>query len=147
MLATVKDMTDAGVLGLNRRNAEFIMRLNPRRLYPRVDDKVLTKKLALEAGMAVPELYGLISSQSEVRSLPDIVESRESFVIKPAHGRRIRSHNPGIRRTCPGYLRIHCLHNPGIRGTCPGYPRRLCSHNPGIPGTSTGHLRTLRPRR
>ncbi len=86
MLATVKEMTDAGVLGLNRRNAEFIMKLNPRRLYPRVDDKVLTKKLALEAGMAVPELYGLISSQSEVRSLPDIVESRESFVIKPAHG-------------------------------------------------------------
>ena len=86
MLATVKEMTDAGVLGLNHRNAEFIMRLNPRRLYPRVDDKVLTKKLALEAGMAVPELYGLISSQGEVRGLADIVQDRESFVIKPAHG-------------------------------------------------------------
>jgi alpha-L-glutamate ligase-like protein len=62
------------------------MRLNPRRLYPRVDDKVLTKKLALEAGMAVPELYGLISSQGEVRNLADIVRERESFVIKPARG-------------------------------------------------------------
>lgn len=86
MLATVKEMTDAGVLGLNQRNAGFIMKLNPRRLYPRVDDKVLTKKLALEAGMAVPELYGLISSQGEVRNLADIVRERESFVIKPAHG-------------------------------------------------------------
>ncbi len=86
MLATVKEMTDAGVMGLNQRNAEFIMRLNPRRLYPRVDDKVLTKKLALEAGMAVPELYGLISSQGEVRGLAEIVKDRESFVIKPAHG-------------------------------------------------------------
>ena len=86
MLATVKEMTDAGVMGLNQRNAEFIMRLNPRRLYPRVDDKVLTKKLALEAGMAVPELYGLISSQGEVRDLVEIVKDRESFVIKPAHG-------------------------------------------------------------
>ncbi len=86
MLAFAKEMTDAGVLGLNLRNAEFIMKLNPRRLYPRVDDKVLTKKLALEAGMAVPELYGLISSQSEIRNLPEIVENRESFVIKPAHG-------------------------------------------------------------
>jgi alpha-L-glutamate ligase-like protein len=86
MLATIKEMTDAGVLGLNQRNAEFIMKLNPRRLYPRVDDKVLTKKLALEAGMAVPELYGLISSQGEVRNLADIVKDRESFVIKPAHG-------------------------------------------------------------
>ncbi len=86
MLATVQQMTDAGVLGLNRRNAEFIMKRNPRRLYPRVDDKVLTKKLALEAGMAVPELYGLINSQAEVRNLQQIVESHDSFVIKPAHG-------------------------------------------------------------
>ncbi len=86
MLASVKEMTDAGVLGLNHRNCEFIMRLNPRRLYPRVDNKVLTKKLALEAGMAVPELYGLISSQGEVRNLAEIVKDRESFVIKPAHG-------------------------------------------------------------
>lgn len=86
MFNFARHMTDAGVLGLNRRNAEFIMKLNPRRLYPRVDDKVLTKKLALEAGMPVPELYGLISSQSEARNLPKIVEDRESFVIKPAHG-------------------------------------------------------------
>ena len=47
-------MNEAGVLGVNRRNTEFIMKLNPRRLYPRVDDKVLTKKLALQAGIAVP---------------------------------------------------------------------------------------------
>jgi len=79
-------MNNAGVLGLNLRNAEFIMKLNPRRLYPRVDDKVLTKQLALEAGMAVPELYGLIWSQGEVRSLSRIVENRGSFVIKPARG-------------------------------------------------------------
>lgn len=81
-----RQMNEAGVVGVNRRNAELIMPLNPRRLYPRVDDKVLTKKLALEAGMAVPELYGLISSQAEIRSLPQIVENRESFVIKPARG-------------------------------------------------------------
>ncbi len=112
MLATVKEMTSAGVLGLNQRNAEFIMKLNPRRLYPRVDDKVLTKKLALEAGMAVPELYGLISSQSEVRNLKQIVESRDSFVIKPAHG----SGGDGIlviagqsHRRCGSYRMINRL--------------------------------------
>lgn len=77
---------DAGVLGVNQRNAEFIMQRNPRRLYPRVDDKVLTKRLALEAGMAVPEMYGLVRSQAEIRNLPRIVEDRESFVIKPARG-------------------------------------------------------------
>jgi alpha-L-glutamate ligase-like protein len=86
MFAIAKRMRQAGVLGLNERNAKFISLLNPRRLYPRVDDKALTKTLALEAGMAVPELYGLISNQREVRSFSDIVGDRDSFVIKPAQG-------------------------------------------------------------
>lgn len=86
MLRTRRLLREAGVLGLNERNAEFIMRLNPRRFYPRVDDKELTKKLALEAGMPVPELYGVIGSQSAVRRFLEIVADRESFVVKPARG-------------------------------------------------------------
>ncbi len=86
MFGAAKRLRDAGVLGLNQRNTDFIMCLNPRHLYPRVDDKLETKTLALEAGMAVPELYGVISNQAEVRNLAQIVESRESFVIKPARG-------------------------------------------------------------
>lgn len=62
------------------------MKLNPRRLFPRVDDKVLTKELALEAGMAVPELYGVINNQADVRNLAMLVSERESFVVKPARG-------------------------------------------------------------
>jgi alpha-L-glutamate ligase-like protein len=81
-----KQLAAAGVLGLNQRNADFIMRLNPRRLYPRVDDKLITKTLAIGAGMAVPELYGVISHQADVRRLPEIAGERESFVIKPARG-------------------------------------------------------------
>jgi len=86
MFSTAKRLRAAGVLGLNKRNTDYVMRLNPRHLYPRVDDKVLTKKLAQEAGMAVPELYGVISHQSEVRHLPTMVSAHDSFVIKPAHG-------------------------------------------------------------
>ena len=86
MLGMAARLHDAGVLGLNERNTDFIMRLNPRKHYPRVDDKVLTKELALEAGMAVPDLYGVIANQGEVRTFPDIVENLESFVIKPAAG-------------------------------------------------------------
>ena len=74
------------MLGLNERNADYIMRLNPRKFYPRVDDKALTKELALAAGMAVPELYGIITNQREVRNFGDIVADRESFVVKPAQG-------------------------------------------------------------
>ena len=86
MFALSRKLHAAGVLGLNERNAEFIMRMNPRHFYPRVDDKLLTKKLALEAGMAVPTLYGAISEQSEVRKLGEIVGEHSSFVIKPAQG-------------------------------------------------------------
>ena len=86
MFGNRKLLREAGVLGLNERNADFIMRLNPRRLYPRVDDKELTKKLAIEAGMPVPELYGVIGNQAEVRRFSDIVADRESFVVKPARG-------------------------------------------------------------
>lgn len=86
MFAAARKLHEVGVLGLNERNADFIARLNPRRLYPLVDDKVLTKELALKAGMAVPDLYGVIAHQGEVRKFSDIVSKRESFVIKPARG-------------------------------------------------------------
>ncbi|MGB5336391.1 MAG: alpha-L-glutamate ligase-like protein [Woeseiaceae bacterium] len=86
MFAAAQRLRQAGVLGLNERNADYIARLNPRRLYPLVDDKVLTKRLALQAGMAVPDLYGVIAHQGEVRTFPEIVRERESFVIKPARG-------------------------------------------------------------
>jgi alpha-L-glutamate ligase-like protein len=86
VFASAKLLRERGVLGVNERNAEYIMPLNPRRFYPRVDDKALTKELALAAGMAVPELYGLITHQGEVRRFAEIVADRESFVIKPAQG-------------------------------------------------------------
>ncbi len=86
MFATARKLREAGVLGLNERNAEFIMRLNPRRLYPRVDDKALTKELALEAGMPVPDLYGIIDNQGDIRRFAEIVADHESFVVKPAQG-------------------------------------------------------------
>lgn len=86
MFSAARKLRKSGVLGLNERNTDFIMRLNPRRLFPLVDDKTLTKKLALEAGMAVPDLYGVITHQGEVRRFVEIVENRNSFVIKPAQG-------------------------------------------------------------
>ena len=62
------------------------MRLNPRRLYPLVDDKSKTKEIAIAAGMAVPDLYGVIEHQGEVRRFNEIVAELESFVVKPAQG-------------------------------------------------------------
>ena len=86
MLSVARKLREHGVLGLNERNADFITRLNPRRFYPRVDDKALTKELALEAGMAVPDLYGIIEHQGQVRQFAEMVRDLDSFVIKPAQG-------------------------------------------------------------
>ena len=86
MFTVARNLRRKGVLGLNERNADFIMRLNPRRYYPRVDDKALTKELALQAGMAVPDLYGIIEHQGQVRHLAEMVGDLKSFVIKPAQG-------------------------------------------------------------
>ena len=76
----------AGVMGINRRNADFIMALNPRRHYPIVDNKLLTKELAILQGVPVPELYGSIATPHEIRGLPAIIADRQDFVLKPAHG-------------------------------------------------------------
>ena len=75
-----------GVLGLNKRNGDYILRFNPRRLYPLVDDKLKTKRLALAAGIAVPKLYGVIETQHDIRRLPEIVRDHPEFALKPAHG-------------------------------------------------------------
>jgi len=81
-----KRMTDLGVVGLNRRNAEFVLRYNQREFYPRVDDKLITKNLAHAAGIDVPPLYDVIEIERQARELPQRVSSLQEFVIKPARG-------------------------------------------------------------
>ena len=86
MLSRYRSLSAEGVLGLNRRNGDYILRFNSRRLYPLVDDKLQTKRLALKAGVAVPDLYGVIETQHDIRRLPEIVAARDDFALKPAHG-------------------------------------------------------------
>jgi alpha-L-glutamate ligase-like protein len=86
MLGRIRQLLAGGVLGLNERNCEYIMRYNPRRLYPLVDDKLATKRLALAAGIAVPQLYGVIESFHDIRRLPELVAGHRDFVVKPAQG-------------------------------------------------------------
>ncbi|MCB1746646.1 MAG: alpha-L-glutamate ligase-like protein [Gammaproteobacteria bacterium] len=86
MLARIRKLKAAGVIGIGSRNRGYIMPRNPRALYERVDDKVETKRLAMAAGIAVPELYGLIHSVREAHRFEQMVEGRRDFVVKPAHG-------------------------------------------------------------
>ncbi len=75
-----------GVMGMNERNADFILPYNPRRNFPLVDDKSKTKALASSAGIAVPKLYGVVEIEHQIETLPEILAPYEDFVIKPAHG-------------------------------------------------------------
>lgn len=75
-----------GVLGMNRRNYEFIATYNPRHLYPLVDNKALTKELAHKAGINTPALIGVISVQHEVKHFMKLIKEYKEFVIKPAQG-------------------------------------------------------------
>ncbi len=73
-------------MGMNRRNIGFIGKYNPRRNYPLVDDKLLTKQAALENGIPAPELYGVIEAQHQIAGATRDLAGRGAFVIKPVQG-------------------------------------------------------------
>lgn len=86
LMARARALRDRGVLGINQRNGAFVLPLNPRRHYPRVDDKLLTKTLAQAAGIPTPALLGVISYHHALRDLPAMLGDCQSFVLKPARG-------------------------------------------------------------
>lgn len=86
IFASIKKLRENGVIGMNYRNVELIGRYNSRDKYPLVDNKLITKKIAQEVGIAVTELYAKIEWQSQLANLHDILAPYESFVIKPVHG-------------------------------------------------------------
>lgn len=75
-----------GVLGMNGRNVKYIARYNERRLYPLVDDKLQTKRAAQDAGIAVPDLLGVIESHWQLKGLQSTLDAWDQFVIKPTRG-------------------------------------------------------------
>jgi len=79
-------LKNLGILGMNARNYKLISKVNRRRLYPLVDDKVQTKELAVQAGITTTKKIGIIEYQHEVKSFRNIVRSFKEFVVKPAHG-------------------------------------------------------------
>jgi alpha-L-glutamate ligase-like protein len=86
MLGLKRGLDAAGVLGINRRNADYMLIHNDRKLYPLVDDKVITKELAKKANAAIPELYAVIDSPGQVKGVAGLVSRYDDFVIKPANG-------------------------------------------------------------
>lgn len=86
MISLFRRLKKQGVLSINQRNTDFVLRYNPRKLYPLVDDKLLTKKLALKAGIAVPPLYDIIETEQQIKTIHERFAPYDDFVVKPARG-------------------------------------------------------------
>jgi len=83
---TWRALSAKGIMGINRRNADYVLKYNKRSLYPIVDDKIITKERAIAVGIHVPELYGIIETEKQIEKLDEIIGSHRDFVIKPAQG-------------------------------------------------------------
>lgn len=75
-----------GVIGINRRNADFVYRLNPRARLPQVDDKRTTRAIAHRAGLNPPEHYTTVSAFHEIPAAVERMKEQGCCVIKPARG-------------------------------------------------------------
>jgi alpha-L-glutamate ligase-like protein len=86
LFAWPSELREAGVLGINHRNLAFIQESNPRSLYPRVDDKTITKHICHQHGIPVPDTYAVIRRYGDVRRFAELIGDRDQFVVKPASG-------------------------------------------------------------
>ncbi len=75
------------VLGINRRNLDYIYPNNQRKYFPVADDKLLTKQVLGEAGIKFPETYASYNHFYQLKSLVNDIGNRDKFVIKPAQGK------------------------------------------------------------
>jgi len=76
---------DNGILGMNRRNACYILQHNQRKYYPLVDDKLKTKLLLEENGLPTPVLYFELRYEFELRLIRELKHLKK-FAVKPARG-------------------------------------------------------------
>jgi alpha-L-glutamate ligase-like protein len=79
-------LKELGMLGMNRRNVDFINRYNARRLYPLVDDKLKTKLLAQEYEVPTPSLQFVVREQHSIGGIEQQLAELDGFAIKPAMG-------------------------------------------------------------
>jgi alpha-L-glutamate ligase-like protein len=86
ILEGIRSFWRSGILGMNRRNAEYIMRFNSRSFFPLVDDKIQTKHLAQAHQIPTPPLYDVIRCHGDVAGFEDRLGAQREFVVKPSRG-------------------------------------------------------------
>lgn len=81
-----RQLRDAGILGINSRNADYVMRYNARSSFPVVDNKTLTKKLAEANNIPTPRLYSVVEKHGDIVGLRAALQEHGEFALKPARG-------------------------------------------------------------
>ena len=74
------------ILGINRRNWQYIKKLNHRRDFPLADDKVMAKKFMQKFGIPVAETLCVVSNIFELKQFEKVIANRSDFVVKPSNG-------------------------------------------------------------
>lgn len=75
-----------GVIGLNRRNIQFIYPHNQRKDYILADDKVKAKMILHQNDIACAKTYAVVERISDIKSSWKGLQEHKALVIKPAKG-------------------------------------------------------------
>jgi len=74
------------VVGMNRRNLDFVYPNNPRKSFEFANNKLLTKKTLAKEGINIPKTFLEISYFFELNQIDTKLQNLSSFVIKPSSG-------------------------------------------------------------
>ncbi|PSL11902.1 alpha-L-glutamate ligase-like protein [Marinobacterium halophilum] len=81
-----RELTQLGMLSMNKRNIDYIARYNDRQAYPLVDNKLKTKQVVDEYDVPSPKLLQVVREQHEISHFREQVANLNGFAIKPAKG-------------------------------------------------------------
>ena len=106
------------LLGINRRNADYIIRYNRRKFFPLVDDKVKTKVVADKMGLTAPKLLHVISTQHAVEAIESLLAQAQQQAREkpqpPAHAQRVPLMDAAQLRSGLNEGRLLALYQPKV---------------------------------
>jgi alpha-L-glutamate ligase-like protein len=74
-----------GVMGLGRRNRDYVSKYNPRNLFPHIrKDRI--KRTLHQLDIPTPETYCIVKTKKELPCAEAVMKDQKGFVIKPTSG-------------------------------------------------------------
>ena len=85
-LLGARRLRERGVLGMNCRNAEYVLAQNRPKAIALVDDKLRVHKLCARIGVPTPRVFAVIQRLGDLKRVSEQLAATPEFVIKPARG-------------------------------------------------------------